>query len=323
MSLASRIAAVVTTAALATGCASQDIPQAYRGRVFARTGALAFYSGKTGFTGPVLGPGTYFTGTYNELHMVECATVTMREPLNALTKDGVQFGVDIYVRFSASCDDRSVQTILDRVVPDANGVISAKTLYDIFVRPAVGEAVRHTVSPYRANDINDAREDVIAAIRKNFIELVNNADRGLITVYEVNLTNLDFPDAMDAANVDRAVQAVLRDKAIAERDKVEAEIKTAEMRRELAEKEGEVAAVRIDKIGQALRRNPDYLQYDLQQKMPEIYQAAGERGNMVIAAPSPTALNLPAPRGGAALPAPALVPPSARPQHVDRENERK
>jgi hypothetical protein len=35
---------------------------------------------------------------------------------------------------------------------------------------------------------------------------------------------------------------------------------------------------RIEKIGEALRKNPDYLQFDLQQKMPEIYRAAGEAG---------------------------------------------
>ena len=39
-------------------CASQDIPQAYRGRMFHRTGAFAFYSGGNGFDGPVLNPGT-------------------------------------------------------------------------------------------------------------------------------------------------------------------------------------------------------------------------------------------------------------------------
>ena len=39
------------------GCASEDILQAQRGRMFGRTGAFAFYSGKTGFFGPVLGPG--------------------------------------------------------------------------------------------------------------------------------------------------------------------------------------------------------------------------------------------------------------------------
>ena len=42
-------------------------------------------------------------------------------------------------------------------------------------------------------------------------------------------------------------------------------------------------AARIDAIGQALARNPEYLQYG-------IYEQAGANGNMVIAAPDPTIL---------------------------------
>jgi hypothetical protein len=41
---------VLAAAAFVGGCTSADIPQAYRGRMFDRTGPLAFYSGKTGFT---------------------------------------------------------------------------------------------------------------------------------------------------------------------------------------------------------------------------------------------------------------------------------
>src|SRR5579859_3490116 len=99
-------------AALALGCASQDIPQAYKGRMFDRTGALAFYTGGKGFTGPVLGPGSYFTGTYDEIRTVDCSMVTKREALTALTKDGVQFGLDIYVRFAADCAEHSVEVLL-------------------------------------------------------------------------------------------------------------------------------------------------------------------------------------------------------------------
>src|SRR5438067_10623378 len=81
-----------------TACVT-DIGQAHRGRAFDRTGPLALYLGGHGLSGPVLDPGTYFTGVYDEIREVDCSMETMREPLNALTKDGVQFGLDIYVRF--------------------------------------------------------------------------------------------------------------------------------------------------------------------------------------------------------------------------------
>jgi hypothetical protein len=84
---------------------------------------------------------------------------------------------------------------------------------------------------------------------------------------------------------------VLKDKAIAERDRVGAEIETAKLRQQLAEEEGKVEAARIEQIGGALARNPQYLQYHLQSKMPEIYSTAAAAGNLVIAAPTPM-LNL-------------------------------
>lgn len=265
--------------------------------MFDRTGAMALWTGGKGFTGPVLGPGTYWTGVYDEVRVVDCAMSTVREPLRALTKDGVQFGLDIYVRFGAACDrDESVKTILESLGPDRGGVtVSQERLYETFVRPAVGEAARETVSPHRAIDINDKREEILAQLRRRFLELMTVKDSTVIKVYEVNLSNLVFPDEMVHANTERAVQAVLRDKAIAERERVAAEIETAAMRRELAERQGDVEAVRIDRIGAALRRNPQYLQFDLQQRMPEIYEKAGQKGNLVITAPNPQLLLQPTP----------------------------
>jgi hypothetical protein len=139
-------------------------------------------------------------------------------------------------------------------------------------------------------DLNEKREELLTNIRKRFFDTMH--EKRTIQVFELNLSNLDFPDAMDNANVDRAVQAVLRDKAIAERERVAAEIETMKMRRALAEQEGEVGAVRIEKVGAALRLYPEYLQYDLQSKLPDIYRTAGAQGNLVLAAPNPVAMPL-------------------------------
>jgi regulator of protease activity HflC (stomatin/prohibitin superfamily) len=255
--------------------------------MFDRTGPLALYIGGNGLSGPILGPGTYFTGVYDQLREIDCSMATLREPLNALTKDGVQFGLDIYVRFSADCSDKSVEALLATLSPDQGNTISVQKVYDTYVRPAIGEAVRETVSPFRANDINEKREIILTDVRKRFLELIKTRE-DYVNIYEVNLTNLDFPDAMDVANAERAVQAILKDKAIAERERVQAEIETMVMRKELAEKEGDAEGARIDRVGAALKRNPEYLQFDLQQKMPDIYKNAGAGGNMVITAPEPS-----------------------------------
>jgi regulator of protease activity HflC (stomatin/prohibitin superfamily) len=285
-----------------------DIPQAYRGRMFDRTGAWAFYAGGTGFNGPVLGPGTYYTGAYDEIMMIDCSIITQHDPIKALTKDGVQFGLDIYVRFSADCSDQSVEGILSTLTPDRPNTISTKKLFETYVQPEISAVIREVISPYRASEINDQHEEILREIRKRFLAAIEANEGEVISVYEISLSNLDFPEAMDSANVDRAVQTILRDKSIAERERVQAEIITATARKELSAREGESIGARIDAIGAALQRNPDYLQYDLQSKLPDIYERAGLRGNMIITAPQPSVIINP--KGQVHSGIPSATPPS-------------
>ena len=288
-------------AAFGAACVTADIPQAHRGQVFEKTGLWAFYSGGRGFTGEVLGPGTYRTGLYKDIHLIDCSMVAENEPLAAATKDGVQFGLEINVRFSADCSPETVKTMLTTLIPDRDRTITGKKLYEIYVRPTISEAVLQVVSPYKTTELNDKRQEILTAIRKRFMELIEA--KQMIQVYELNLSKPQFPAAIDAANVDRAVQAIMRDKAIAERERVKAEIETSAMRKQLAENEGAEAAAKIDKVGAALKRNPHYLQYDLQEKLPDIYRGAGAAGNMIITAPNPTIM----------MPPKLLVPPQAPP----------
>ncbi len=291
---------------LGTGCSSQDIPQAHKGRMFDKTGVLALYAGGKGFDGPVLGPGTYYTGVYPEIRMVDCGQRTIKEPLTALTKDGVQFSLDIYVRFSANCDEeKAVTTLLSKLSPanlaapppadpkapqadskhdvDADPIeqfpaltITSKQIYATYIRPALGEAVRESVSPYIANDVNGKREEIFDKIKKSFEEnLGKKDDTRLVAVFGLNLSNLDFPEAMDKANAERAAQAILKDKAIAEREKVTAEIETAQMRKKLSEAEAQQEVARIDAVGAAYHRNPEYVTI-------EAIHYAGEKGNMIL-----------------------------------------
>lgn len=276
-------------------CATMDVPMAHRGRLFDRTGALKFYSGGHGFVGPVLMPGTYRTGHYDEIILVDCSTVTAHDPLTVLTQDGVQFGIDIYVRYSANCEhDESVIDIMSMLSPSASRTITSEQLFHTYVRPAIANVVREVISPHRANEINNLQQELLVSIRERFMAEIDAHEGDIIRVYEVSLSNLDFPQTLDAANEQRAVQTIMRDTAVAERERVQAETATAMTRRELMQREGEAVAARIDVIGQALQRNPAYLQYDLQERMPAIYEHAGARGNMVITAPQPTVVVTPA-----------------------------
>ena len=267
-----------------------DIPQAHRGRLFSRTGLLALYTGSNGISGPVLDPGTHFLGVYNELRIIDCSTTTVRESLDTLTRDGVHFGFDLVVRFSADCSNEGVTQLIGNLRPDQEDTISAKRIYDTYIQPAIGEAARESVSPLRANELNEKQADVAAGVKKRFGDIMATREKQLVKIYELNISHLQFPASLDTANLERAAQSLLRDKAIAERERVTAEIETTTMKRKLSEQEAEVAVVKIEKVGAALAKNPAYAQYEFLQRLPEIYREAGARGNLVLAAPNPMSL---------------------------------
>jgi hypothetical protein len=297
-----------------SGCATQDITGAQRGRMFHRSGLFSGYSGGGGLEGPVLKPGTHFLGLYDQLLVVDCSMTTASERLDTLTKDGVHFGFEMSIRFSADCSDQAVQHILETVRPASGDTVTPPQLFATFVRPAIGEVARELVSPYRANEMNDKQSDILEGVKKRFEEIMKARERQTVIIHEINLKNLKFPDEMDHANLERAVQAVLRDKAIAERERVTAEIETMRMRLELAERESDVVSTRVMRIGEALKKYPEYLQYDLQVRMPDIYRDAGAKGNLILAAPIPPQLPLPTRTSAPTAPAPPAKPDPVPPR---------
>lgn len=274
-----------------TGCSSQDVPQAHKGRMFDKTGVLAFYSGGKGFQGPVLSPGTYYTGVYPEVRMLDCTTRTIKEPLTSMTKDGVQFAVDIYVSFSANCDDdEAVVELLSKMSPDAAKpeegdptekepllTVSSRQIYSTFVRPALGESARQAISGYNANDLNAHRDELFNKVTtKLAADLGKEPKKRFVTIYSLNLSNFKLPDEMANAAADRATQQVLRDKSIAEQEKIKVETETAKLQVAKTRAEAEATAAKIDVEGAALARNPEYYIRDV------YYYAAKEGGSVMV-----------------------------------------
>ena len=198
------------------GCATQDIPQAHRGRIYGRTGFWALYQGEVGFNGPVLDPGTRFLGAYDEMRMLDCSMRTVTETFDTMTRDGVHFGFTLSVRFNADCSDESVVLMLGKLTPDKDDTISGKQIYGTFILPAIKEAAREFVSPYRANELNDKQAEVVTGVRRRFLEIMETRENHIVLIHEVNVGEMKFPPEMDNANLERAVQSVLKDKAIAE-----------------------------------------------------------------------------------------------------------
>jgi hypothetical protein len=306
-----KIAHLIAMVLVITGCSSETVPQAHKGRMFDKTGWLALYSGGVGFKGAILPPGTYYTGIYPEVRMIDCSRRTIKEPLNALTKDSVQFSLDIYVSYSANCDDdeavkklladlapigKEVQNALEKseeklsveekdpIETDPDLTVTSRQIYNTYVRPALGEAVRSTVSQYNANDVNGKRDEVFEQINKKFTADINKGSKvALVATYSLNLSNFAFPKEMADANTDRATQAVLRDTAIAAREKVKAETETAQLRIKQTETEAQAEAAKIDVIGAALHRNPEYY-------IRDVYAYAAEKGGSIMLPGNPNVI---------------------------------
>lgn len=298
---------------IVAGCSVQDIPQAHKGRMFQKTGLLAFYSGGKGFDGPVLSPGTYYLGVYPEVRMVDCATRTIKEPLTSMTRDGVQFAADIYVSFSANCaDDAAVQALLnnlspmgktdptsapqttgagqgpvddrDPTEPNPELTVTSRQVYQTYIRPAIGEAARQAISSYNANDLNAHREELFKQINEKLLsDLGKDPKVRLVTINSLNLSNFKLPDELANAAADRATQQVLRDKSTAEQERIKVETETVKLTIAQRKAEGEAEAAKIDAVGAALHRNPEYY-------LRDIYFYAAEKGGSVVLPTNPNVI---------------------------------
>jgi hypothetical protein len=291
------------------GCSSQDVPPAHKGRMFDKTGFLAMWAGGKGFEGPILPPGTYFTGCYPEVRMIDCATRTFKEPMRSMTKDGVQFDLDVYVTASANCDtDKAVEILLGKLAPqgktdapnpptgagnatpdekdpvesDPDRDVTSRQVYSTFVRPAVGEAVRQAVSSYDANDLNSHRDELFAKI-KTKLDSDLKGDPALVVVTNFNLSNFKLPDEMANAAADRATQQVLRDKSVAEQERIRVETDTAKLAVSRAEAEAQGEAAKIRVVGKALHENPEYY-------LRDIYYYAADKGGSVVLPQNPNVI---------------------------------
>jgi regulator of protease activity HflC (stomatin/prohibitin superfamily) len=217
--------------------------------------------------------------------------------MTALTKDGVQFSIDVYVTYRANCDfNDAIVAILNRFSPEtpATRTITSDQLYKVCIRPALGEAVRIAVAPFNANDINAHRDEIFAKVRTVFIDTIaaqqgkdesGKPNTALVIVPPEGLTmnNPDFPDSMDKANAERATVAIERDKSLAEQEKIKVQIETAKLEVERQEVESKAKAKKIDIEGAALARNPEYYVRD-------VYYYAAQNGSAVTLPANPSVI---------------------------------
>jgi hypothetical protein len=305
----------------ATGCNYEDVPPTHRGRIYER----AVMAESRGFIGNVLEPGTRNIGFNNELYLLQCTEMTVREPFPAPSKNGVTFTADVYVRFSVNCaETKAVTWLFDNVTPgtfvkDAPKkegpveedqqvekdeyelkTITTSQLFAMYARPTLGAAVRTAMSEFQSDEINQKRGEIARKIEENFLKnLSGEGDVPRLMIHQVDLSNIGFPQSMqktmeDLANVKTEVELEKEKK-----NRTDQEISTEKARKELEQVRASKSAIEVVELGRAMRENPEYAQYVklqaeavMMRNLPEAIGKLGSTPGTVILGESPTSLFL-------------------------------
>lgn len=203
----SKIAACLAVCAALIGCNVQDIPPAHKGMEF----DVGIMSSSDGFVGSVLNAGSHSLSLNNEIYQVQCEESSVKEQFPSNAADGVEFPVDVHVRFAANCEDgEAVQWLLQNVQPNppmaharakevasqgsakaAESAIKVESaflqqayldktvisyqLYKKFLRPILGQSVRDAIATRGSDIINTERDAIGKEIVKSFRDRVTEA----------------------------------------------------------------------------------------------------------------------------------------------------
>jgi len=277
------------------GCNIVDIPPAHKGRVFEQS----MVGSSDGFIGNILGPGSQSIGVENEIFMVQCSESTTKEAFPSPAKDGVEFTVDVYVRFSANCDEaESVKWILSNVQPNPDvakseaarrsgntekdgeaatesgvfsgeymaSTVTAYQLYRTYLRSTIGMAVRDVIAGYNSDEILVKRakvgEEVAKAFTDKLAKVRESSKRPLIiSIGQLDVSKITPPKSMQTKMTELANKKTELKIEEEEKKKVALQIKTEEQRKALAEAKAKKTSTEIDEIGAAIKRNPAYFEY--------------------------------------------------------------
>lgn len=190
---------VIAVALMSFGCA-EPVP----------TGHVGMVRTRDGLTGTILAPGRHSCWGFDKMQYLEVTDKTYSQKMNVLCTDELNFGFTVKVL--AAVDKTKIKLIkgaFENVTPttDENGrrTITAKQLYDMYVRPVVDQEARKAVGKYATNEIVRNRLKVIKETRESIRGALSDS---IIKVKRVSVTNLDFPDVITKAQEVKAQRRV-------------------------------------------------------------------------------------------------------------------
>ncbi len=235
----------------------------------------------------------------------DATTQVVKETVKSQTKDNITIETDVVVEWELNRDaigkiHREIvgsSTHTDKSSNEAddlhNYISNPRNLafYTKTIRSRLRNTLGDVVKQYTAEDANDNRDNLTNALRKGFTppgatehvpslsEQVNNE---LVTIKDVFVRNVHLPSNLEDAMKKRA-EALVEQQTAANKIQVEKNNALAELQKGIAaaNKVREEAAGKADaisKIGDALRKNPEMIEY----MRAEAQKLAGERGGLII-----------------------------------------
>lgn len=286
--MANRIAILVlvgTLGALASACGTEDIPPGNKGFMFDRTGAFAVYAGGKGLrTKSVLGPGTHYTGVYDEIRMVDCKDAHAKEAISVLTASDLTVNVDLRITYSADCDStESMIRILDQVASDGNTVQSS-ALYSRYVLPIVRESLRNRLADVKIEDVKNVRQELRTGIEEDLRKSIglqgNPVKLRILTVSDIVLP-VEIVEKNREIELARQDAEAEREKQVAAKFRLERELFEAQQERKVrvedAEKQKDVSRIHAERDKEVVILKAEA---DLEAKKKEAEGIAAIRGQI-------------------------------------------
>lgn len=154
---------------MTTACGTEDIPPGNKGFLFDRTGGLALYTGGAGLeTDTMLGPGTHYTGFYDEIRDVDCKDANARETVEVLTASDLTVSVDLRITYASDCTTKeSLLSILDQVQSTDGQTVQPVELYSRYILPIVRESLRDQLAKTKIEEVKNVRLELRNGIEKD------------------------------------------------------------------------------------------------------------------------------------------------------------
>lgn len=247
----------VLSALIFTGCDTNNayIPAGYVGKILTPTG----YTKGIIEAGQVDLGECYSGGKCNTLVLLEASSISVKEQYmkkddvdDRISIGGNATTVDVYVRMKVPSDERTRDAIFAQITPtntntERTSMITVENIYNRLAKMDVRSSIRQVLSKYNSVD----------TVRNNLAKINDELGAASLAMFNRSGVPLDLQNMVISNTQEDPDVVIARNKQLAAQSEIET----------------------IEKIGAALRKNPEYL---ISKKYQTYETIAGKGATMVI-----------------------------------------